>query len=461
MENGFILITVQYTQNNGIRANLLCVNSPQKNILKLRLNIQHNEGLAEIQIFNDLFNIIDCRRNILKRVANSELLTLFWNIGKELNFLFNNKIETQTSGITLKGISKNLAIKYGPHFTSKSLNIMRKFAGTFPNFLNLQQHIHLISWEHVIVLMKLKRKSEIEFYLTLKIKQGLSVKELKREIELNKNRNTINSTLNQEPIINDIRKNKKNLEGPTMNFEMLSKNEKAKPNLFKKSRNSVLRHLLEPIKQEEKSPDNLIDKSIIDLIEEYRRQQNIFLNANFNLLLWEVGNRICQETILNKPTSEVHSIIKRVSAHFKQEGKVFSQDQLHHMRQFADRFPSFEEGLQISYCVSWEHIVALSSLQDLNQILLYIEVVIETGINANELKRLISNNSIVDSLVLKHKTPQLLLERKAYKKKISSKNAPNSKINVNRIDFAINHEKKFFQSVFDNHFFIDFVSKEK
>lgn len=428
--------------------------------MKLRPRKQHPKGLVENQLINDLYKIIEDRRNTLKRVASSELVTLFWKIGTELNNLLNKKNETQADKVIIRTISENLSTKYGPYFTEKSLNKMRLFADTFHDFIELQQYIHFLSWEHLLVLLKLKKKDERDFYLILKIKQGLSVKELKMEIALNRYNSVINSTFNEVRNIVSSKKKQKTLQVPDITFELLVKNDRAKPNLFKKSKNSVFRYLLEPTKQVQENSHNLVHhQSIAQLVEDYRIRQNNWLNANFNLFLWEVGKRISQEILSKKQKVGLNSIMKSVSAQFQRDGKVFSHEQQHLTLQFAERFPTLEVASKISYLVSWEHLVILFSLQDINEFFFYIEVVIESGINANELRKLISKIPIEGSSNAKHRLQQLLSMGRTYNKKSTSKKTADSNINIRTIDIAFKYEKKFIPNVFENHFFQDFVTK--
>ena len=421
---------------------------------------QNPEGLAENLLINDLHKIIENGKNTLKRVASSELVTLFWNIGIELNNLLNKKSETQTEKNIIRIISENMATKYGPYFTEKSLNRMRQFADTFHDFIKLQKYVHFLSWEYVLVLLKLKKKDEREFYLALKIKQGLNLKELKKAIALNKYDSVINNHLNKERNNISNKKKQKNLQVPDMTFEFLVKNDRVKPNLFKKSNISIFRYLLEPTKQVQEISNNLIyHESIVQLVEDYRSRQNIWLNANFNLILWEVGKRLGQEILLTKPKDEINLIVKSVSAQFQRNSKVFSHKQLLLMLQFAERFPTLEAASQISYLVSWEHIVILFSLRDLNDFSFYIEVVIEKGLNANELKKLISQESTQHLPNAKQQSQKLLLKTKTYKKRTIITNTEQSNINITMVNFEFLHEKKFIPNVFKNQYLQDFITK--
>lgn len=147
--------------------------------MKLRPRKQHPKGLVENQLINDLYKIIEDRRNTLKRVASSELVTLFWKIGTELNNLLNKKNETQADKVIIRTISENLSTKYGPYFTEKSLNKMRLFADTFHDFIELQQYIHFLSWEHLLVLLKLKKKRRKGFLFDPKNKTRFECKRTK------------------------------------------------------------------------------------------------------------------------------------------------------------------------------------------------------------------------------------------------------------------------------------------
>jgi hypothetical protein len=453
-------IIAQCIQDNGVIGDLLYINFTQKKKVIMKHKKTNSLSLAEDQLINELYNIIENRRNTLKRIASLELVTLFWNIGSELNNLLNKKNKPQPDKNIVRILSESISIRYGPYFTERSLKKMQLFAVTFPDFTKLQNYVHLLSWEHILVLLKLKNQYERQFYLTLKIREALSVNELKKVIAVNEYDIIFNNHYSKGRNIISSEKGYKNFRTPDITIELLIKNDQRLPNLFKRSRISSFRQLLAPRKSERKSSENLIGhESITQIIEEYRKRQNNSLNTNFNMLLWEVGKSIGQNNLLEKPKSEIKSIINILSAQFQKDGKVFLRKQLQLMLQFAERFPTPEEASYISYLVTWEHIMILLSFQDLNDWLFYIQIVIEKGLNANDLKKLILKKPPQHTSDTKKNSQKLLSLRKFYKTTIVSTKPDHYNISIKMINLEYMYEKKYIPNIFKNQYFEDFATK--
>ncbi len=137
-------------------------------------NIQKSTFLEVIQLIN-------AGRNNAIRIVNSELLSLYWNVGKYIS----NKVNQEKWG---KSVVKELADflkKTEPTlkgFGDKNLWRMKQFYEIYSENEKLASLWRQLSWTHNRIIMTLKTSEEREFYLMLSVKQNYSVRNLERLI---------------------------------------------------------------------------------------------------------------------------------------------------------------------------------------------------------------------------------------------------------------------------------------
>lgn len=117
------------------------------------------------------------------QIVNTELISLYWNIGKYIN----TKIDNEDWG---SGIVNNLANylkKAEPNmkgFSSQNLWRMKQFYETYSKSEKLSTLVREISWSNILLITsKSKSEKEREFYIRLSIKEKLSKRELARQID--------------------------------------------------------------------------------------------------------------------------------------------------------------------------------------------------------------------------------------------------------------------------------------
>ena len=119
--------------------------------------------------------------NAVKSV-NTELIDLYWNIGKYIN----EKISNSQWG---QGVVEELAeyiSKTEPElkgFSDKNLWRMKQFYDVYKDFPKLSPLVRELSWTHnLIIFSRSKNIEEMEFYLKTSIKETYSKRELERQI---------------------------------------------------------------------------------------------------------------------------------------------------------------------------------------------------------------------------------------------------------------------------------------
>ena len=133
--------------------------------------------------FTEIHQLINRAKAKAFKVVNTELINLYWEIGKYIS----NKIANQEWG---KGVVKNLSDylnKTEPDlkgFSSQNLWRMKQFYEAYHSNPKLSPLVREISWtNNMIILSKTKTEKEREFYIRLTIKERLSKRELERQID--------------------------------------------------------------------------------------------------------------------------------------------------------------------------------------------------------------------------------------------------------------------------------------
>lgn len=118
----------------------------------------------------------EIRRAQLKAVlsANSQMLLLYWQIGKTI-------IEQQQQASWGDKITKRLADDLKREFPDikgfslRNLNYMRQFASAYPNFTIVQRPVAQLPWAHHVVLIdKVKDEQQRNFYMQKSLENGWS-----------------------------------------------------------------------------------------------------------------------------------------------------------------------------------------------------------------------------------------------------------------------------------------------
>ncbi len=427
----------------------------------------------ENQLTTDLSKIIENKRRSLIRLANGELITLFWHIGKELNKHHHKNKRTLRGKLSIATISARLFPNFGSFFLERNLRKMLLFAELFPEFSIVSQFIHFVSWEHILLLLQIPDRDERQFYIKFKIEYGLSVKELKDEIS---------SGLYKKSQGTDLRKQKgksrakgidKNLHShlqiPKPNFELLAQNDIVMKNVFREPGFSSFRKLLEPsnevLKKNKKSitiQDQLLTK-ITEEIEKYRRHQNAWLNTHFNFLFWELGTHINQNILNNYVTNHAKAFIQNTSLVLeKNYGKNFTERQLKASIIFANQFQNPGIVSRIAYLMTWEHILEILPLLEREAVLFYARLVALEGLCVKDLRKQIVKKVYEKSPGAKKLEQDLLysLKNPDIETKIVKKG--NSTEKITTVNYEFNDVDSFIvRNIFNNSFFFDFIRLSK
>ena len=140
-----------------------------------------NDIAKDVEIDNSFSNIkelvINTRNKVLS-VVNTEMLNLYWNIGKIIMEIQQGNERASYGDTVLEKLSQKLTSEFGKGFSSRNLRTMRKFYLTFPIWKTVSSKL---SWSHYLELIKIEDKTKRDFYLNESVNSMWSVRELQRQ----------------------------------------------------------------------------------------------------------------------------------------------------------------------------------------------------------------------------------------------------------------------------------------
>ena len=123
--------------------------------------------------------ILNTRKRVYTQV-NTEMLNLYWNIGKIIMNIQDGKKRASYGKSTLKELSDRLTKEFGTGFSVDNLERMRKFYTTIKISATIMRKL---TWSHYVELIKIKNDIERNYYLNECINCNWSVRELQRQIK--------------------------------------------------------------------------------------------------------------------------------------------------------------------------------------------------------------------------------------------------------------------------------------
>ena len=111
-------------------------------------------------IFEEIKDLVINSRNRVYATVNTEMLNLYWNIGKIIMEIQQGDERATYGDSVLEKLSIKLTAEFGKGFSSRNLRTMRKFYLTYPIWKTVSSKL---SWSHYLELIKIeeepKRKS--------------------------------------------------------------------------------------------------------------------------------------------------------------------------------------------------------------------------------------------------------------------------------------------------------------
>ena len=128
--------------------------------------------------FNNIKDLVINSRNKVYQTVNTEMLNLYWNIGKIIMEIQQGDERASYGDAVLEKLSQKLTNEFGKGFSSRNLRTMRKFYLMYPNWKTVSSQL---SWSHYLELIKIEEVNKRNFYLNECINSKWSVRELQRQ----------------------------------------------------------------------------------------------------------------------------------------------------------------------------------------------------------------------------------------------------------------------------------------
>lgn len=129
-------------------------------------------------IFDNIKELVISSRNKVYSVVNTEMLNLYWNIGKAIMDIQQGDERANYGDYVLEKLSEKLTAEFGKGFSKRNLERMRKFYIYFPIATTLSSQL---SWSHYLELLKIEEEPKRKFYMHECINSRWSVRELQRQ----------------------------------------------------------------------------------------------------------------------------------------------------------------------------------------------------------------------------------------------------------------------------------------
>lgn len=130
-------------------------------------------------IFDNIKELVISSRNRVYTTVNTEMLNLYWNIGKAIMEIQQGDERASYGETVLEKLSQKLTAEFGKGFSKRNLERMRKFYIYFPIATTVSSQL---SWSHYLELLKVDEESKRKFYMKETINSRWSVRELQRQI---------------------------------------------------------------------------------------------------------------------------------------------------------------------------------------------------------------------------------------------------------------------------------------
>ena len=118
-------------------------------------------------IFEEIRGLINNSRSRVYSTVNTEMLNLYWNIGRIIMEIQQGNERATYGDAVLEKLSDKLTSEFGKGFSSRNLRTMRKFYLMYPIWKTVSAKL---SWSHYLELIKIEEE-----------KKNLELKEIQGE----------------------------------------------------------------------------------------------------------------------------------------------------------------------------------------------------------------------------------------------------------------------------------------
>ncbi|MBM7872032.1 putative nuclease of restriction endonuclease-like (RecB) superfamily [Clostridium pascui] len=156
-------------------------------------------------IYKEISTVINNSKNKVALAINSEMVILYWSIGKIIKTQILNDERAEYGKSIIKSLSKELTTNYGKGYSQRNLFNMVNLYEIINDFQILQTLSAKLSWSHLLKLITINDKLKREFYITMCINERWSIRTLNERINSMLYERTAISKKPEETIVNDLK----------------------------------------------------------------------------------------------------------------------------------------------------------------------------------------------------------------------------------------------------------------
>lgn len=148
---------------------ILCYNTSSLNcanaiftIRKRGINLNNeliNSDNEINNIFDNIKELVINSRNRVYATVNTEMINLYWNIGKAIMEIQQGDERASYGETVLEKLSQRLTAEFGKGFSKRNLERMRKFYIYFPIATTVSSQL---SWSHYLEILKVDERLTLE-----------------------------------------------------------------------------------------------------------------------------------------------------------------------------------------------------------------------------------------------------------------------------------------------------------
>ena len=130
------------------------------------------------KLYDDIKGLIDQSKNKIYKTVNTEMINLYWNIGKIIVEKQNGQDRAKYGDYLIENLSAQLTNEFGKGFSTRNLKRMRKLYLYYPKRTTL---LSQLTWSHYLELIKIDDETKRNFYMNECINSNWDVRELQRQ----------------------------------------------------------------------------------------------------------------------------------------------------------------------------------------------------------------------------------------------------------------------------------------
>ena len=130
------------------------------------------------ELFVNIKKLIDQSKNKIYKTVNTEMINLYWNIGKIIVEKQNGQDRAKYGDYLIENLSNQLTNELGKGFSTRNLKRMRKLYLCYPKRTTM---LSQLTWSHYLELIKINDETKRNFYMNECVNSNWDVRELQRQ----------------------------------------------------------------------------------------------------------------------------------------------------------------------------------------------------------------------------------------------------------------------------------------